>query len=95
LDHYFNWREGRVLQSYQIILISAGTGTFESAAQPGVQPVEPGTVIVLFPGIWHLSNPFPNRAFVRCWAAAWQSFWVCAAKFILHSHPAVARTFLS
>jgi len=67
LDHFFNWREGRVLQSYQIILISAGMGTFESAAQPSVQPVEPGTVIVLFPGIWHRYQPAKETGWVEHW----------------------------
>jgi AraC-like DNA-binding protein len=67
LDHYFNWKEGRVLQSYQIILISAGRGTFESAAVPSAQPVEPGTVIVLFPGIWHRYQPAKETGWVEHW----------------------------
>jgi len=67
LDHYFNWREGRVLQSYQIILISAGTGTFESAALASARRVEPGTVIVLFPGIWHRYQPAQETGWVEHW----------------------------
>ena len=67
VDHYFNWNEGRVLQSYQIILISAGTGMFESAALPGTQFVEPGTVMVLFPGIWHRYRPTPETGWVEHW----------------------------
>ena len=67
LDHYFNWKQGRVLQSYQIILISAGTGMFESAALPGIQAVEPGTIMVLFPGIWHRYRPAIETGWVEHW----------------------------
>lgn len=67
LDHYFNWKQGRVLQSFQIILISAGTGVFECAAQPGTQIVEPGTIMILFPGIWHRYQPAPETGWVEHW----------------------------
>jgi hypothetical protein len=67
LDHQFDFNDGRVLQSYQIILISAGTGMFESAAFPGIQTVEPGTVIVLFPGIWHRYQPASETGWVEHW----------------------------
>jgi AraC-like DNA-binding protein len=67
LDHYFNWNQGRVLQSYQIILISAGGGVFESAASPGIQSVEPGTIMVLFPGIWHRYRPAHETGWVEHW----------------------------
>ena len=53
MDHHFNWEQGRVLQRYQIILVSEGAGVFECESVPGSQPVEPGTVLLLFPGIWH------------------------------------------
>jgi len=67
LDHYFNWNEGRVLQSFQIILISAGSGMFESAAQPTPQTIESGTVMVLFPGIWHRYRPNQETGWVEHW----------------------------
>lgn len=67
LDHYFNWREGRVLQRYQIILISAGSGVFECAAQRGTQTVKPGTIMILFPGIWHRYQPAPKTGWVEHW----------------------------
>jgi AraC-like DNA-binding protein len=67
LDHYFDWNEGRVLQSFQIILISAGTGIFESAAQAGQHRVGPGTVMVLFPGIWHRYRPDAGTGWVEHW----------------------------
>lgn len=67
LDHYFNWKKGRVLQSFQIILISAGTGVFECAAQTGTQKLELGTIIILFPGIWHRYRPDPETGWVEHW----------------------------
>ena len=67
VDHYFNWNQGRVLQSYQIILISSGSGLFESDAAAGTQIVEPGTVIVLFPGIWHRYRPQLQTGWVEHW----------------------------
>lgn len=67
LDHHFHWNEGRVLQSYQIILISAGSGVFESAASPGPQAVQAGTVMVLFPGVWHRYRPVPETGWVEHW----------------------------
>ena len=67
LDHYFDWDNGRVLQSFQIILISAGSGVFECAATRGIQNVEPGTVMVLFPGIWHRYRPAAKTGWVEHW----------------------------
>jgi len=67
VDHHFNWKEGRVLQSYQVILISAGKGIFESAALSGTHIVEPGTVIILFPGVWHRYRPTNETGWVEHW----------------------------
>lgn len=67
VDHYFNWNEGRVLQSYQIILISAGAGMFESEALAGSQSVKAGTIMVLFPGVWHRYRPAPGTGWVEHW----------------------------
>jgi AraC-like DNA-binding protein len=67
LDHYFDWKDGRVLRSYQIILISAGSGIFECATQRSVQHVESGTIIVLFPGVWHRYRPTAETGWVEHW----------------------------
>ena len=67
LDHHFDWDQGRVLQNYQIILITAGAGTFESAAVPGRQAVGPGSVLLLFPGVWHRYRPDPETGWVEHW----------------------------
>jgi AraC-like DNA-binding protein len=67
LDHHFDWNNGRVLQSFQIILISGGSGMFECAATRGVQTVEPGTIMVLFPGVWHRYRPARETGWVEHW----------------------------
>jgi AraC-like DNA-binding protein len=67
VDHHFNWSKGRVLQGYQIILISEGTGTFECESVTGTQPVEPGSVLLLFPGIWHRYRPTAKTGWVEHW----------------------------
>ena len=67
LGHHFNWSHGRVLQAYQIILISEGTGTFESAAAPGQQTVGAGSILLLFPGVWHRYKPTPETGWVEHW----------------------------
>jgi len=67
VDHYFKWKKGRVLQSYQIILITAGAGVFECATLPSTQVVGPGTILVLFPGVWHRYRPNPETGWVEHW----------------------------
>ena len=67
VDHYFSWNEGRVLQSYQIVLITGGAGLFESDGLSGTQSVEPGTIMVLFPGVWHRYRPTPETGWIEHW----------------------------
>jgi len=67
VDHHFNWSKGRVLQAYQIIFISEGSGAFECESVPGSQSVEAGTVLLLFPGIWHRYRPSAETGWVEHW----------------------------
>ena len=53
--YYFNWQEGRILYEFQIIYISEGAGIFEN--QHGRFSIKPGSIIFLFPGIWHRYKP--------------------------------------
>ncbi len=53
--YYFNWKDGRVLQEYQINYITEGTGVFEN--KYGTFSVEPGSIIFTFPGVWHRYKP--------------------------------------
>jgi AraC-like DNA-binding protein len=66
-DYAFNWNNGRVLNCYNIIFISKGSGTFESAKTKSTI-VEAGTCFFLYPGIWHRYKPDLN--------SGWEEFWV-------------------
>jgi AraC-like DNA-binding protein len=65
LDHHFSWSQGRILQAYQVILISEGTGVFEDAR--GSHPVQAETVLILLPGVWHRYTPTPETGWVEHW----------------------------
>lgn len=67
-DHHFEWSHGRILQCYQIIFISEGSGIFESEHTSEPQVVESGTVLILFPGVWHRYAPDS--------AAGWTEHWI-------------------
>ena len=67
VDHHFNWARGRVLQRYTILLISSGAGVFENAALPGSHFLKAGTVMLLFPGVWHRYKPDPETGWVEHW----------------------------
>ena len=58
---------GRVLEEYQLVYITEGSGYFESASMAR-RRVEAGTVILLLPGEWHDYAPDPQ--------CGWQEFWI-------------------
>ena len=62
----FSWKEGRILPEYQILLIAKGKGIFESV---GIDPVQvsPGSIILLFPGIWHRYRPEKKTGWKEYW----------------------------
>ena len=65
--HYqFDWAHGRILNEYQMIFVAEGSGTFETKTQ--VIQIEPGTVILLTPGVWHRYRPRPETG--------WREYWV-------------------
>ncbi len=66
-DHHFTWERGRILQSYQFVLISEGRGVLESQRPGAKWPVQTGTLLVLFPGIWHRYAPDPATGWVEHW----------------------------
>lgn len=66
-SHLFNWAEGRRIQEFQLIYIAAGSGVFE-ADHVGKVNVEPGSVFLLFPGVWHTYQPNKPQG--------WEEYWV-------------------
>lgn len=54
-EYFFNWNNGRVLQEFQINYITNGRGIMETSH--GKFEVEPGSVLLVFPGEWHRYKP--------------------------------------
>ncbi len=63
----FNWKDGRVLPEYQILLIAEGEGTFESTGIEEI-PLSAGSIVLLFPGVWHRYHP--NKS------TGWKEYWL-------------------
>jgi AraC-like DNA-binding protein len=62
----FNWRHGRVLREYTLVCISRGRGWFETRRQPR-RGIEAGTVLLLFPGVWHRYRPDRKTGWDEHW----------------------------
>jgi AraC-like DNA-binding protein len=67
--YHFEWRRGRTLPEFQLILISDGQGIFDSELTGEIN-VKSGSVFMLFPGIWHRYRWDPATG----WTARWISF---------------------
>jgi len=65
--HHFRWADGRTLESHTILLVTSGRGVFECADPPGTWEVKAGTVILLFPGIWHRYKPAADTGWEEHW----------------------------
>lgn len=63
----FSFDRGRKLPEYQIVYIAAGGGVFE-AEGCGEARVIAGTVLLLFPGVWHRYRPDTRTG--------WHVYWV-------------------
>jgi AraC-like DNA-binding protein len=66
-SYYFEWEKGRSLTEFQLIYISKGEGFFEASGLPA-QFIEAGTIILLYPGVWHRYRPKVSTG--------WEEYWV-------------------
>ena len=57
---------GRILNEYQLVYITAGAGSFESASCPETA-VKAGTMLLLFPSEWHSYSPDPHMGWTEWW----------------------------
>lgn len=64
--HAFTWENGRVLGAFQIVCITAGSGEFEAKATGRIS-IEAGTVMVIFPGVWHRYRPRVQTGWTESW----------------------------
>lgn len=67
--YHFDWRRGRTLPEFQMVLLAEGAGEFESEFTGHVKFDMP-TLIWLFPGVWHRYRPIPSVG----WNERWFSF---------------------
>lgn len=65
-SHSFSPAKGRVLQEYQLVYITEGRGTFESA-EFGRTTIKPGTMFLLFPDEWHTYCPDKEVGWTQYW----------------------------
>ena len=64
-DHLFGLPKGRrILEGYQILYLSSGSGRFESAAT-GVVEISAGSAFLLFPNVWHRYAPHPGTGWTE------------------------------
>ena len=56
--YYFSWKNGRILQEYQINYITEGNGSLEN--EYGKFPVRQGTLMIVPKGVWHRYRPVQN-----------------------------------
>jgi len=79
-DYIFNFQKGRVLHEYQLIFINEGRGLFESRVSGKIN-VETGSVIILYPDIWHRYRPLRETG----WRESWIGFNGRIAEQLLNS----------
>ena len=61
----FDWRQGRVLDTFALLYVSSGRGKFESPGNSTA--IEPGHAFLLFPGVWHRYAPAPETGWHEHW----------------------------
>ncbi|WP_245313541.1 AraC family transcriptional regulator [Rhizobium sp. R635] len=66
-DHHFSWSRGRILQAYQIVLISSGRGKLEFGSGRRQLTINAGTIFLLFPGVWHRFAPDVQSGWTEHW----------------------------
>ena len=64
----FSFERGRRLPEYQVVYIAAGSGIFEAEGR-GEARVTAGTVLLVFPGVWHRYRPDANTGWRECWVS--------------------------
>ncbi|MCF7849417.1 MAG: AraC family transcriptional regulator [Kiritimatiellales bacterium] len=66
-DDHMSVKNGRTLDSFTLVYITRGGGTFESRSG-GKHAISEGDLFIVFPGEWHRYQPTP--------ATGWDEYWV-------------------
>ncbi|MBN2022679.1 MAG: AraC family transcriptional regulator [Pirellulales bacterium] len=64
--YYYTWENGRVLSEFGVSYITQGRGEFESETT-GRQQIEAGTIILVFPDVWHRYRPAAGIGWTNYW----------------------------
>lgn len=64
--YLFTWKNGRRLNEFQVVYVSAGRGIFESRSTGPVN-LQAGHVLLLFPGEWHRYRPLKSTGWTEHW----------------------------
>jgi len=62
-EYFFTWKEGRVLNEFQINFITEGAGILEN--RHGTFSIKQGSIFVLFPGEWHRYRPLARTGWTE------------------------------
>jgi AraC-like DNA-binding protein len=65
-NHYFNYKNGRILNEYQILYLVEGEGVFETKTC-GKMDLTEGDMFFLFPGEWHRYKPDKSTGWYEYW----------------------------
>ena len=66
--YLFSEKRGRILDDYQLLYITKGSGVFRSASLQSPVAIGPGSLFLLFPGEWHTYRPQPETG--------WKEYWI-------------------
>lgn len=66
-SYFFAPEKGRILNEYQLVYITQGSGWFTSQSSKKGQRVESGTMIMLFPNEWHSYKPDNETGWSEYW----------------------------
>lgn len=61
--YYFTWKNGRILNEYQINYITEGSGMLET--EQGRVMINPGTMMLIRPKVWHRYKPSVSQGWVE------------------------------
>lgn len=62
-EYNFTWKNGRILDEFQLIYITEGKGIFETKKQS--YKVKEGDTILLFPQVWHRYKPLKEKGWTE------------------------------
>jgi AraC-like DNA-binding protein len=61
--YLFRWENGRILNEFQLVYITEGKGIFET--KEGKAEILPGSMMLLYPEVWHRYKPNPEKGWVE------------------------------